>query len=224
MKRILCCCCLAWVALAWCGGLPASAQERSGRVKGSAKDPVETAFELPQGTRLTSAQAKALNKMRHNYEPQLRDALDKMNSETDAKAKRSDAKDALRIRQTIRSEIDQILDSSGPYEASPAAAPATYESRYPTSSGTGETPYNYYGPYAYPTYPYPFYPGVVYPYYPRSHYYDSKYHPANNTSPSKTTSTTRPTSQASSTRPASSTAKSSITSSAGSRTTTQTKR
>ncbi len=60
---------LVFVALAWCAGLPASADERVGRVKGSAKDPVETAFELPQGTRLTSAQAKALNKMRKNMSP-----------------------------------------------------------------------------------------------------------------------------------------------------------
>jgi hypothetical protein len=160
---------LALAALAWCGALPASAEERSGRVKGSVKDPVETAFELPQGARLTPAQAKALNKMRHDYEPQLRDALDKMNSETNVKTKRSDAKDALRIRQTIRGEIDQILNSGGAYEASPTAAPATYESRYPAGSGTGEAPY--YVPYAYPAYPYPYYPGAVYPYYSRPYYY-----------------------------------------------------
>jgi len=191
MRRALFSWWLALVALVCCAALPASAQERSGRAK-SAKDPVETAFELPQGTQLTSAQAKALNKMRRNYEPQLRDALDKMNLETDAKAKRTDAKDALRIRQTIRSEIDQILDSSGPYEASPAATPATYESRYPTSSGTSVAPPNYYTPYAYPAYPYPVYPGV-YPYYPRSYYYPSTTSTATNTSQNKTTSTTRPT-------------------------------
>jgi hypothetical protein len=215
MKRIFFCCWLGLVVLAWCGALPVSAQERSGRGKGTGKDPVETAFELPQGTRLTPPQAKALNKMRQNYEPQLRDALDKMNSDTDAKTKRSDAKDALRIRQTIRGEIDQIL--SGTYEASPGSAPVSYESRYPTSAGTSAAPYNYYAPYVYPTYPYPVYPVPVYPYYPRPYYYNSKYHPATNTSQGTTASTTRPTTQPSTTRPP-------TTSSGGSRTTTQTKR
>jgi hypothetical protein len=206
------CCLLAWAVLAWCGGLPAQAQEHSGRGRGSAKDPVETAFELPQGTRLTSAQAKALNKMRREYEPQLRGALDKMNSETDAKAKRTDAKEALRVRQTIRSEIDSILDSSAPAEASPGTVAVPYESRYPTSAGTGEVPY--YTPYAYPAYPYPYVPVVVYPYYPRPHYYydpkyhyDSKYHPANNSSQSKTTATTRPVTPSSNSRPAYSTSR-----------------
>jgi hypothetical protein len=205
--------CLALVALAWCAAVPALAQERSGRVKGSVKDPVETAFELPQGTQLTPAQAKALNKMRHDYEPQLREALEKMNSETDAKAKRLDAKDVLRTRQTIRGEIDQILNSGGVYQASPTA-PATYESRYPTSSGTGEAPYNYYVPNAYPVYPYPYYPGV-YPYYPRSYYYPP-YTTATNTSQNKTTSTTRST-QGSTTRAP-------TTSTGGTRTTSTTKR
>ncbi len=120
-----------------------------------------------------------------------------MNSAPDAKTKRIDAKDALRVRQTIRSQIDQILNSSGSYyEASPTAAPATYESRYPTSSGTAVAPPNYYAPYAYPAYPYPYYPGVVYPYYPRT-YYGPTTSTTNNTSQTKTTSTTRPATQAS---------------------------
>jgi hypothetical protein len=186
----------ALVALAWCVALSASAEERPGRARGSAKDPVETAFELPQGTQLTPAQAKALNKMRGEYEPQLRDALEKMNSETDVKTKRIDAKDALRLRQTIRGQIDQILNSYGGYEPSQNAGPASYESRYPTSAGTSEAPSNYYTPYAYPAYPYPVYPGPVYPYY-RSYYYDSRYHTATNTTQSKPASTTRPAPQAS---------------------------
>ncbi len=200
MKRTFFSWWLALVALACCAGLPASAQERSGRAK-SAKDPVETAFELPQGTQLTSRQAKALNKMHQEYEPQLRDAIEKMNTETNAKTKRIDAKDALRIRQTIRGKIDEILNSNGAYyEASPNAGPATYESRYPTSSGTGAAPYNYYAPYTYPVYPYPYYPGVAYPYYSRS-YYGPVTTTTNTTSQNKTTSTTRPAPQASTTRP-----------------------
>ncbi len=147
MKRTVFFWWLALVALAWCAGPPASAEERSGRVKGSAKDPIETAFELPQGTQLSPGQAKALNKMRQDYEPQLRDALEKMNSAPDAKSKRIDAKDALRLRQTIRGNIDAILNSPGSYQASSSTGPASYESRYPTSGGTGMAPPNYYTPY-----------------------------------------------------------------------------
>ncbi len=225
MKRNVLSWSLVLVALGCCAGL-ASAEERSGRAK-SAKDPVEAAFALPQGTHLTSGQAKALNKMRHDYEPQLREALDTMTSATDEKAKRNDAKNALRIRQTIRGQIDQILSSNGGYEAS-ATAPATYESRYPTSSGTGEAPYNYYGPYVYPVYPYPVYPGVVYPYYSRPYYWPPKT-TATTTSQNKPTSTTRPaypTKPTSTTRPAyqTSTGKTPNTSSGGSKTTTAVKR
>lgn len=203
MQRTLFSWWLALVVLAWCAGLPAAAQERSGRVKGSAKDPIETAFELPQGTQLTSTQAKALNRMRHEYEPQIRDALEKMNSAPSEKTKRIDAKDVMRIRQSIRARIDDILNSTGSYEASGPAGPVTYESRYPTSAGTGEPPSNYYVP-AYPTYGYPVYPGPYYPYYPRTYYYDPRYHTGNSTSASKPTSTTRSTTPQASTRPSTS--------------------
>jgi hypothetical protein len=215
MKRSVFSWWLALVALAWCAGLPASAEERLGRVKGSAKDPVETAFELPQGTRLTARQAKSLDKMRQDYEPQLRDALEKMNSAPDAKTKRTDAKDALRIRQTIRGEIDQILNSAGGYEGSQAAPPVSYESRYPTSGGVGVAPSGYYAPYVYPSYPYPYYPGTYYPYYSRP-YYGSGTSTANNTSQNKPTYTNRPATQASTSRPPNA-------SSGGARPTTQAK-
>jgi len=83
------------------------------------KDPVELAFVLPKGAVLRPDQQKAFDKMKKEFEPKLKDALDKVESATLDQDKSKAAHEVLHIRQDIKAEIKKILAMPDPNPPQP---------------------------------------------------------------------------------------------------------
>lgn len=86
-------------------------QDGQSAKKTSERDPVEMAFRLPRGVQLSQRQQEAFGKMRSQFEPRLREALDTLADAKDERSKRVVVKQITQIRQEIREAIGQIVNS-----------------------------------------------------------------------------------------------------------------
>jgi hypothetical protein len=83
------------------------------------KDPVEDAFQLPGGIRLRTDQVKDFQELRSRYEPQLREALKKVESLTKPGEKDTAAREVFKLRKEIREYIEAILTKPDPNPPQP---------------------------------------------------------------------------------------------------------
>ncbi len=148
------------------GSLPApdpSVPKKKGRAA-AGRDPVASAFALPRGLELTTAQQAAYDALKQQYEGQLRQAFDNVQQADDAATTGQALKEVRECRAKIRAGIKDIL--AIPYREAVQSA-----SQSSSSGGSGESggyvpqPGNN-GNYYYPA---GYYLGVYYPagYYPR---------------------------------------------------------
>lgn len=75
------------------------------------KDPVQMAFALPKGMVLTPKEMEWANRVRAQLEPQLRDAIHRVQNSTDQSEKLKAAKEARKIKQQIRAAIYTIIQA-----------------------------------------------------------------------------------------------------------------
>ena len=151
MTRVMLFVLAAVAALTWCHGRLIAAegqpvkkaQDGQSAKKTSERDPVEAAFRLPRGVQLSQRQREAFEKMRGQIEPRLRKALDDLADAKDERSKRVVVKQVTQIRQEIRDEINQIVNSPSEGRSDARREGASSGGSERGDSGRGELPRGY---------------------------------------------------------------------------------